>query len=644
MNKRRKNETKPESVTQTGQSESLSRKTALKRMALQVAGLAVLANQAQVGLDNVIGKIPGDTARNLTECREYIAQNIKDGKMTKRLSSPLNETIAKGNGLMSELWPRAYVNYYRYRSYSSLSYFSYYSSYISYYVVYSSYGSGYSSYFSKYSSYAGQKKSVVISPLLRKSFKIEGYKSIAYSPDGKTIVSCGRGKIRIWDANGKRKAILKEIHYEVQTVAFSPDGKTIASGGGDEEIKIWDVNDRKLLATLTGHSGKITTISFSPDGRTIASGDDKGSIKIWDLASGKLLKTLTGAHYYINIVAFSPDGRYIASGGFNKSYQEKDTPIKIWDLASGNLLKELKGHSSGVTNITFSPDGSSIISGSTDRTIKIWDVSSGNLLRTLTGHLSDVWGVAISPDSKTIASASNDQTVKIWNAVNGKLIETLTGHSNSVFSVAFSPDSRTIMSCCYNGQLIIWDVPDSIKTQTKLPTPLSTPKSYESRSKLVFADSQHFTNSNGVVNFDGGDEGYFSDYVPSTIPTDFTAKVSVKWNGGVDDNGFGIVFRQDDKSSYFFQIAANGQYRLSKLEYNKKWVWVYLTKWTSTDTVKLGFNQLEVTCMGKSIICSINGIEVINIEDAPPSASKMGIGIGSNSGIKCSFSDFEVAY
>jgi WD40 repeat protein len=41
---------------------------------------------------------------------------------------------------------------------------------------------------------------------------------------------------------GKEQATLKGHTHWVRSVAYSPDGKTLASGGPDETIKLWDVS------------------------------------------------------------------------------------------------------------------------------------------------------------------------------------------------------------------------------------------------------------------------------------------------------------------------------------------------------------------------------------------------------------------
>ena len=43
----------------------------------------------------------------------------------------------------------------------------------------------------------------------------------------------------------------------------------------------FDVAERKLLATLEGHSNWVYAVAFSPDGKTLASGSDN-TLKLWD--------------------------------------------------------------------------------------------------------------------------------------------------------------------------------------------------------------------------------------------------------------------------------------------------------------------------------------------------------------------------
>ena len=62
--------------------------------------------------------------------------------------------------------------------------------------------------------------------------------SVAFSPDGTTIIGSNSAGIALWYTNtGKRIRTIGRMGGHVgQYVAFSPDGKTIASGGHEAAI------------------------------------------------------------------------------------------------------------------------------------------------------------------------------------------------------------------------------------------------------------------------------------------------------------------------------------------------------------------------------------------------------------------------
>lgn len=57
----------------------------------------------------------------------------------------------------------------------------------------------------------------------------------------------------------------------VKSVAFSPDSKTLASGSWDRSIKLWDPTTGKEKATLYGHAKDVFSVAWRPDGKTLAS-------------------------------------------------------------------------------------------------------------------------------------------------------------------------------------------------------------------------------------------------------------------------------------------------------------------------------------------------------------------------------------
>jgi WD40 repeat protein len=117
--------------------------------------------------------------------------------------------------------------------------------------------------------------------------------SLALSRDGRRLVSGSYDHtIRVWEtATGRTCRIVKSsnrtLNSAVRTVALSPDGSLLAAASEEDGrrnlIDVWDLNSRRQLAPLSGHTGQVTVLAFTPEGRRLASVSTDTTGLLWDV-------------------------------------------------------------------------------------------------------------------------------------------------------------------------------------------------------------------------------------------------------------------------------------------------------------------------------------------------------------------------
>jgi WD40 repeat protein len=305
-----------------------------------------------------------------------------------------------------------------------------------------------------------------------RTWKVKGVACTGmFSPDGRTFAlgtnewefNTGNKKERKGKSTGENTAVLSlwgtatgkqmwrsEGYLEdVLSIAFSPDGKTLVSGGeyfhrekGDRhgEIIFWDAATGKKLRELSGLVNRVDCVRFSPDGKYLASMCRGGPLMLWDV------KAVDGPRRVWEMpesgwkVAFSPDSRRLAWGS--------QQAIRIIDLPPPKEPNYLGGHTGSMTQVAgsipfvgFAPDGKTVISAG-DR-VRIWNADTGEELRASAELLTFCKASVLSPDRKTLITGSRGSTT-LWDLATLKPLRTFATKYDYIQAMALSPDGKTL--------------------------------------------------------------------------------------------------------------------------------------------------------------------------------------------------------
>jgi WD40 repeat protein len=251
--------------------------------------------------------------------------------------------------------------------------------------------------------------------------------ALAFSRDGRLLavasgVSGVGGEIRLYAVGPDGKPATRPAHVLtghpdlIQDLAFSPDGKTLASCGYDKLIKLWDVPSGKEVRTLREHSDSVYAVAFSPDGKLLASAAADRAVKLWEAATGRLLYTLGEPTDWVYAVAWSPDGRHLAAAGADRS-------IRVWEATAeaGKLVHSVFAHEAPVIRLAYAADGKVLYSLAEDRAVKAWDAGRMVERTVYPRQPESVLALAVRPDRGQFALGRYDGALLLVAEATGKV-------------------------------------------------------------------------------------------------------------------------------------------------------------------------------------------------------------------------------
>ncbi|MGF1596993.1 MAG: protein kinase [Acidimicrobiales bacterium] len=300
-------------------------------------------------------------------------------------------------------------------------------------------------------------------------------KEIRFSPSGDWLAVAGDGDVVVLhDAATGRLVPGGELGDRPGTgsdvtriigVAFLPDGSGLLGGDGAGKVRVWDLSDLSAepTGTAAGHGGRVRHGDLSADGTVyVTVGDDKG-LRAWRTASVPVASRIGDLPGGAFGAAFAPDGRRLAVGDGAGSLHLFDLPADGW--AAGERAAEVtsvRGHEGAVFDVAWSPDGTTVASIGDDGMVVLWNPADAAPVATLGRHRGAGRSVTFSPDgARLVSSDQGDEngegaSVLVWNVAGQSLAAELPSHIQGVRTTAWSDDGDLLATADGRGEVAVW--------------------------------------------------------------------------------------------------------------------------------------------------------------------------------------------
>ena len=281
--------------------------------------------------------------------------------------------------------------------------------------------------------------------------KIGGMDALAWSPDGRWLVSGGAGSyLRVWEVATGTISWFAPI-YSISAIKFSDDGahfvaSRIHPSGASATMLIYNFEQRTLARSIENVRPAFALLN---SGKEILTATTGNTIERQNLLNGAEISAFDAGDS-TSVIAVATSSATAATVDSSGTY------ISLWDLERGKRVHRFANPSGErFRDIALSPDGKLLAVVGADHFLRLVDIPTFTERTRLRGHGDEILSVRFSPSGSLVVTGGNDHTARVWSAAAEAPMGAAGESSTSI--TASSMTGQHVLFQHQDGTVECWD-------------------------------------------------------------------------------------------------------------------------------------------------------------------------------------------
>lgn len=333
--------------------------------------------------------------------------------------------------------------------------------------------------------------------------------SVKWNHTNLVVASAGEDKkISLWRKNGQSMGAVSlggsnvgdDIEESIVSITFSnKSSRYLCSGGSGRVVRIWDLQRKRCIKWLSGHSDTITGVLYNCKDEHLASISMKGDLILHNLTSGaKVADFKDPFGQVLRVLDYSRLSRHILA------IAGDDGSIHVWDTTGrAPKVSWLKQHSAPTTGVCLSPSSEKIVASvGLDKKLYTFD-SAMRRPTSCVPYEAPFSSLSYSDDGNILAAGTNGGLVVFYD-VRGKpqpfTILHAFNSSEAVTSICWQRSKPFIVNesnCTAETALLGGASEDSVLMPD--PRPFVAASSFSSASTVSSSSSSLIASTSGSM-------------------------------------------------------------------------------------------------------------------------------------------------